>query len=608
MKFSLKPIFLTGLLCLVFFSAHNLSAGNVMVTLRVNMSLAYPANNVYVGSDWAGWELSKFQKLTDNNNDSIFEITLFLPSGASYNYRFTTSNTNWSGFESLGGTPCGAGPNHEDRNLVVPQTNSVLDVVCFNSCMNCGETPSTMLNLSVDMNGRTVSPNGVHVAGSFNGWNPSSLSMTDENADNVYEITIPVIPNLDYEYNFLNGNTLADAEVVFGICEFRSKRRISVQDENLTAEPVMFGSCNSTGAPITDIKIACIGNSITEGGAGNHVNSWPIQLRDLLGEGYYTENLGVSGTTMLKTGDSPWWNKPQYNYTYSLEPDMVVIKLGTNDSKGGNWNAAKFKADYISMISEFRAMPSHPVIYMATPAKAYSSAYNISDQVIFSQIIPILHEIAFEQGVHLIDFYNPTWNMQANFPDGIHPNAEGLHVIAQKAKENILRAKPVVTVSEASADTVQNKLYQWFRNDVPLAESHRRSMKVTENGNYKVAVRMSNYSNDVFVSEPFAVTIPQGSNHTYLTVDYNVMIGLGQNLNQPVLIYPNPATSTIRIENAGNSDLVIFNNTGKIVMEKKQIEKDQTLNISGLSNGIYHIKLSKGETSLSRQLIVQNQK
>lgn len=604
MKFTPKSVVWLSLMFLTLFSVKFVSAGNVMVTLRVNMSEAYPANNVYVGSEWAGWDLTKFQKLSDNNNDSIFEITLLLPAGATYNYRYTTSNANWNGFESLAGTPCGAGPNHEDRNLVVPQTNAVLSVVCFNSCLNCSETPNTALNLSVDMTGIEVSTNGLHVAGNFNNWNTNSLELTDTNADNIYEISIPVIPNLDYEYNFLNGNALADAEVVFGTCEFRSKRRVSVLEDDLTVSVVKFGSCNATGEPITDTKIACIGNSITEGGAGNQINSWPIQLRNMLGEGFYAENLGVSGTTMSKSGDSPWWNTPQYDYTFLLEPNIVVIKLGTNDSKGGNWNPNNFETDYVDMIHQFRAMPSHPVIYMATPAKAYSSAFNISDQVIFNKINPLLHQIAFKNAVHLIDLYNTTQNMSSSFPDGIHPNADGLKLIAQKVKENILKAKPVISQIETTVDTNENRLYQWLYNGSPLPESHFRTIKATQEGKYQVVVRMSIYSNDIFVSDPFTMTLPQGVTQVSLTVDYNVLIGLNQTLVSPVLIYPNPASSAIKIENAAHADVTIYSGLGNAIMTQKNIEESHVINISGLSNGLYFIKLANNNVSMSRQLIV----
>ncbi len=591
---------------LVFLSCTGIAtASNVMVTFRVNMSEAYPTNGVYIGSDWAGWSLDKFQPLTDSNNDSIFEITIYLPAGESYNYRYTIGNTNWNNFETLAGTVCGSGPSAADRNIVIPQVNTVLGVVCFNSCQDCGSNERIDLKLSVDMTGLSVSPNGVHVAGTFNNWIADSLELKDDNNDGTYDITIPVIPNLDYEYKFLNGNTLNDAEVVFGTCEFRSRRRVTVNNEQLEMPVVKFESCNADGSPISDIKIACIGNSITEGGAGNYFNSWPIQLRMMLDTGYYTENLGVSGTTMSKTGDSPWWNQPQYDYTFSLNPDVILIKLGTNDSKGANWKPVNFKADYIDMIDKFRAMPSQPTIYMVTPAKAYSSAYSINDNTIVMKIIPILHQIAFEKGVHLIDMYNATSYMSANFPDGIHPNSAGAKVIAQKSKENIVKQKPFITQIEATTDSTVNTLYQWFYNDSPIIGSNFRTISVSSEGMYKVAVKMSNASNDIYISEPFNVVLPQGTTTVGLTTNYEVVYKVNNTLDsQNIHIYPNPASGIIRIENASDSDITIYNNSGKIVKVLSKINNNQVINIPELTNGIYIIRISKDNSSISRQMVV----
>lgn len=581
------------------------SASNVMVTFRVNMKTSYPANGVYIGSDWAGWSFEKFQKMTDTNNDSIFELTVYLPAGYSYNYRYTKSNLNWGNFESLAGTPCGFGPSHEDRNILVPEVNTVLDVVCWDDCLDCGSTLRADLSFSVDMSGLTVSPDGVHVAGTFDNWNATAHELTDPDNDHIYQITMPVIPNLSYEYKFLNGKTLSTAEEVFGTCEFRGKRRVSVHTDPVSMPLVKFGSCNESGAPISDIKIACIGNSITEGGAGNYVNSWPIQLRDLLGEGYYTENLGVSGTTMSKYGDSPWWNQPQYDYTFNLNPDVVVIKLGTNDSKSGNWKPDKYLSSYVDMINEFRAMPSHPTIYMVTPAKAYSAAYDISDNTIVMKIIPIMHQIAFDHGVHVIDMYNATSNMQALFPDGIHPNADGAKVIAQKVKENILRAKPIISVVEPTTDTASNILYHWYFNDNLIPGENRRTINVSENGSYKVSVRLSNLSNDIFVSDAFNLVIPQGSTTVGLTTDYEAVLKVDKTLgSRNILIYPNPASSSIRIENAADSDVTIFNELGSVVMTQEKIDSYQTIEIPDLRNGVYFVRLSQDNSSVTQRIVV----
>jgi lysophospholipase L1-like esterase len=593
------------LLILMLFPAGILSASNVMITFRVNMSEAYPTKGVYIGSDWAGWSFEKFQLLTDVDNDSIFEISLYLPAGESYNYRYTRGNTSWNNFESLTGTLCGSGSSGADRNILVPQVNTVLGVVCFNSCTDCGSTEKLNLNLSVDMTGLTVSANGVHVAGSFNNWSTVSMELKDDNNDHIYNISVPVIPNLDYEYKFLNGNTMDKAEVVFGTCEFRSKRRVTVLAETLTVPLVKFESCNAEGNPISEFKIACIGNSITEGGAGNYFNSWAIQLRGLLGNGYYTENLGVSGTTMSKTGDSPWWNQPQYNYTFGLNPDIILIKLGTNDSKSFNWKPEQYKTAYLDMIDKFRAMPSHPAIYMVTPAKAYSSAYSISDNTIVMKIIPVLHQIAFEKGVHLIDMYNATSYMSANFPDGIHPNSAGAKVIAQKAKENIVKSKPVITQVEATTDTTENTLYQWYYNDTVMAGANVRAINVSREGKYKVAVKMSNASNDIFISEPFNMVLPQGSSTVGLTSDYEVVYKVNNILgSHNIRIYPNPASGTINIENALNSDVAIFDDLGKVVMTRKKISNNQTIHIPELKNGVYLIRLSKDNSSITQRIVV----
>ena len=87
------------------------------------------------------------------------------------------------------------------------------------------------------------------------------------------------------------------------------------------------------------IKVACIGNSITFGaGLSNQArDSYPAVLGQMLGSGYDVRNFGVSGTTVLSSGDSPYINTRVYKQVFDFQPDIIFIKFGTNDSKGGNW-------------------------------------------------------------------------------------------------------------------------------------------------------------------------------------------------------------------------------------------------------------------------------
>ncbi|GIS04550.1 MAG: hypothetical protein CM15mP107_1700 [Bacteroidota bacterium] len=48
----------------------------------------------------------------------------------------------------------------------------------------------TDVTFLVDMNTQPISPNGVHLAGSFQNWDPSTSMMTDINADGIYELTL----------------------------------------------------------------------------------------------------------------------------------------------------------------------------------------------------------------------------------------------------------------------------------------------------------------------------------------------------------------------------------------------------------------------------------
>ena len=89
----------------------------------------------------------------------------------------------------------------------------------------------------------------------------------------------------------------------------------------------------------TPVKIACIGNSITYGAfiPNREKNSYPAQLQAYLGKDYEVRNFGVSGSTLLSKGDFPYINTHAYMDSQKFLPDIVLIKLGTNDTKPQNW-------------------------------------------------------------------------------------------------------------------------------------------------------------------------------------------------------------------------------------------------------------------------------
>ncbi len=190
------------------------------------------------------------------------------------------------------------------------------------------------------------------------------------------------------------------------------------------------------------LRVACVGDSITYGaGIKEKGKTYPDQLGQLLGEGYEVRNFGVSGATLLKKGDLPYNKQSAYTKALEFKPQIVIIKLGTNDTKPGNWrNKADFEADYKDMIAEFRKANPDVKVYLCTPVPAFQGNWGINDEGIKNGVIPMVLEVAKETKATVIDLYAALEGKGQLFPDKIHPNAEGAGLIAAEVAR-VLTAK-----------------------------------------------------------------------------------------------------------------------------------------------------------------------
>ena len=197
-------------------------------------------------------------------------------------------------------------------------------------------------------------------------------------------------------------------------------------------------------APKRDaIRVACVGNSITDGHGidMSGVKAYPGQLQKLLGSDYVVKNYGRSGRTMLKKGDQPIWKEQAWRDALAFKPNVVIIKLGTNDSKPDNWQyGPEFEGDLRDMIQQLRAA-SNPRIILCTPIPAYKASWNISDTTIQHYIIPIINKVAKSENLEVLDLYTLFDNAdgKAVQSDGIHPTEAGDGQIARAVMEMIKR-------------------------------------------------------------------------------------------------------------------------------------------------------------------------
>ena len=89
--------------------------------------------------------------------------------------------------------------------------------------------------------------------------------------------------------------------------------------------------------------------------------SYPAQLGKLLGTIMMFETLVPMVLTLLSKGNAPYIKIKAYKDALNFEPNIVIIKLGTNDSKAMNWqHKSDFIPDYLKLIESFRNLKSRP--------------------------------------------------------------------------------------------------------------------------------------------------------------------------------------------------------------------------------------------------------
>lgn len=209
--------------------------------------------------------------------------------------------------------------------------------------------------------------------------------------------------------------------------------------KNFAFHEQMLGDLKAWLATITSpreqaLRVACIGNSITDGMGidMSEVYGYPAVLQRLLGKNYNVKNFGVSARTLMNKGDLPYMKEQAWADAQAFLPNIVVIKLGTNDSKDYNWiHGADYGADLQKMVDTLRALPSKPQIYVCSPIPA-ARIWGISDSVIVNGEIPAIKRVVKKNKLAYIDLhteFKPTEGLMQR--DGIHPTDKGAAQLAK---------------------------------------------------------------------------------------------------------------------------------------------------------------------------------
>ena len=187
-----------------------------------------------------------------------------------------------------------------------------------------------------------------------------------------------------------------------------------------------------TFSPGNSIRVACVGDSITEN------SGYPSDLQLLLGDNYTVGNFGVSGSTISLNSWKPYMDQPEFQRAKEFQPNIVVIMLGTNDDlqELRQYNES-FEGDYTKLTAAFQQLESKPQIWIAKSPPIFSNSSDLSSTYFTETIIPQIEELAKTQNLPIIDVYSAFGNHADYFIDGVHPNSQGAALIATEVYKAI---------------------------------------------------------------------------------------------------------------------------------------------------------------------------
>ena len=189
-------------------------------------------------------------------------------------------------------------------------------------------------------------------------------------------------------------------------------------------------------------RVACIGDSITWG--FTLLNPWkqsyPALLQEMLGEEYEVRNFGYNDASARFDADTPYVKKRVYRESLAWNPDIVLLMLGTNDTKKRNWDPEIFRRDYRRIVESYQELPSNPRIVLIAPIRIFLlqglHLLGLYPETMEEGVRPAIREIAADMGLELIDLKD-LFTDSSYCMDGVHPQKTGARMLAEAVYSGI---------------------------------------------------------------------------------------------------------------------------------------------------------------------------
>ena len=247
--------------------------------------------------------------MSDTDGDNVWVLTIPLAAGT---YEFKYAYDTWAGQESLApGSPCVLTTGQFTNRVITVAEDMDLGVVCWSSCSSC-DNPTGPFNVTFKVNmaeytGTFTTP---EVNGTFNSWCGSCAPMTDSDADNVWEITIP-LPAGTHEYKFSHDNWAGQEALVAGssctvTVDGFTNRTVTVT-EAMVMDAVCWGQCVDCETYVIENQTESIvvypnpANTVLNVQLGAQPQMTIVRLYSVTGQIVFEKTMTTNGTQNIDT-------------------------------------------------------------------------------------------------------------------------------------------------------------------------------------------------------------------------------------------------------------------------------------------------------------------
>jgi hypothetical protein len=517
------------------------------------------------------------------------------------------------------------------------------------------------VTFQVDLGSASANSNGVHVAGSFQSWSPSTTGLTQVGTSSIYSTTVSVSAG-QLEYKFLNGNAWGDDESVPSAVNVGTNgngNRWAVISSDTTLPAVMFAGAAPAGQKAIQIKVDYALQTLSADSAhvaGNFQGWDPAksQMVNFDGVYRYIAYVGKTDSTYFKFLNGNTWSDVE-SVPSACQASTAGINQGDN----------RFYTDTVSGIYEVCYNMCGPCMVVSTyditvnvDVSSITACGTVDSVTLAGPINGWGGELMTDpdgDGVYSIsytDVDSGDFQFKARFHENGNTNWEGggNKIVTVSSDSTVATrcfgndtygpcaAVPatadvtfIVDFTQAAftpADTIylMGAFTQWDANAVPMVPHSVAGQYIATEANYCPATMEYRFSN----GDP-----SNTANHEPVPMDCGVDNGVGgynrffarsgsadtvqhifgqcsfisieEDALLGVIVRPNPMneSATIALGNAGRYSVRVFDITGRVVAGFDNVQGDITLERNNMVSGMYYVNIAdaKGATKTLKVIV-----